>query len=967
MCQASRAKVCFSLSKTKNMKTTRIFFLVIAFFSYCIVLNAQTEGCNIQNPENLTWVQNLIDNQSCDCNQSLEYHCYNDQGIFILSPQQPNNCADYQTIVYDTEGGVLCTIGGFIGSTCEALPGIENSTLISQIWSCANNCICTAEYAPVCGSDGNTYSNACVANCAGVSWTDGPCASTCSCEELANKKWVMDLIANETSGCLEKVDLVTYEGNTAVLFDGLSDCNAWDYPDILYDCNGNTLCLWGEVLPEDFCTGPTTHIQNIWQYENGFSASCVGLTESFTICNGSSIEIGQDGFLGNTIYTWTPNSSLSCISCPNPIASPTESTIYQLKLFTTIGQTTEYLYYQVIVEEECTNIACDFSWELVETIGTNANPPSFYGIYNFTDNIFTDNICGWEWDFGNGNITTVADPSGISFLFEENNTTADPYNVCLTVTECGGESYTCCKELNPYDNGTNAICGITDVYSVPFLQPYLDNCNYEAIYSFVIDGTEYVYVVSDGICEHPGGLVSVIEDLGNILYDCEGNYICNVGGFTTIESQCSFIGIDVNPYVIPSNIIWQYKEPECICTTEYAPVCGVDGFTYSNECYAACEGVEVAYEGVCGAGPGFCGVENVSELPFLQSYIDDCFYNAIYSFVINGQEVIYVNATSSCTLEDGSVIFIADLGSALLDCQGNYICNDGGFTTPESQCSFQGYDIQPFLTPENIVWSADNTTELFLKANIYLQSAYSDDGLMKDDLRTKNVIPLEEPFTALPGFNHAGSGGGETIDKNLLDISGNNGIIDWVLIELHDDASNNLRTTSSALLQRDGDIVDTDGVSDVKLNAPEGNYRVSVKHRNHLGVTTKNALTFIEGVPTESDFNTIETFGQDALVELPNGKKALWGGSIGTDKIVFQGPDNTPNAIFFEVLLAPENTTATPNYIYKDAYNNTDLDMNGETIFQGINNDVNIAFFTVLMHPGNVNLAPNFIIYEQKP
>lgn len=105
-------------------------------------------------------------------------------------------------------------------------------------------------------------------------------------------------------------------------------------------------------------------------------------------------------------------------------------------------------------------------------------------------------------------------------------------------------------------------------------------------------------------------------------------------------------------------------------------------------------------------------------------------------------------------------------------------------------------------------------------------------GLMSDQLRQQNLIPLLDPY---------GLGACITNPSVLLDYA-ENSIVDWVTVTLFDMDQNPI-FTRSALLQRDGDVVEIDGVSPITFpDVSPANYYVSVGHRNHLNIMTKSLV-----------------------------------------------------------------------------------------------------------------------------
>lgn len=263
------------------------------------------------------------------------------------------------------------------------------------------------------------------------------------------------------------------------------------------------------------------------------------------------------------------------------------------------------------------------------------------------------------------------------------------------------------------------------------------------------------------------------------------------------------------------------------------------------------------------------------------------------------------------------------------------------------------------------------TRALKLSAKVLLQGPYSSgSGLMSDQLRQENLLPLSEPYSDLD-FAHAAGGGSEQTWQAVLDTAGNNAIVDWVLLELRDKNNpHSVLATRSALLQRDGDVVDVDGQSALDFHQLQpDDYFVAVRHRNHLSVCTAAALAFGLSNATTVDFTAASTatWGSNARANLGSGRWGLWAGNgNGDHKIVYAGAGTDVTPVSSKVLLDPDNGSFSPDF-NKPGYELADYNMDGKVVYTGADADVNKVSASVLMHPGNSASSPTLPVFEQLP
>jgi len=205
---------------------------------------------------------------------------------------------------------------------------------------------------------------------------------------------------------------------------------------------------------------------------------------------------------------------------------------------------------------------------------------------------------------------------------------------------------------------------------------------------------------------------------------------------------------------------------------------------------------------------------------------------------------------------------------------------------------------------------------------------------MRDDLRSAGLIPTTEPYTGL-GFTQAGGGGGETVSAARLAQTGKNAVVDWVLVELRDkNTPSQIVATRCALLERDGDVVGTDGYSRLQFNVAADNYYVAIRHRNHHGAMTfASALLNANEIALDFTSANATTWGGSARAVLANGQRALWSGNTLRDGVLkYTGQNNDRDPILQRV------GGAVPNASWA-GYHTTDVNMDGIVRYVGLEND----------------------------
>lgn len=225
--------------------------------------------------------------------------------------------------------------------------------------------------------------------------------------------------------------------------------------DLIFDVQGGATYQWSG--PNGFSdTSPFAHIFNSSLADSGryyvniiSAGGCSVMDSTDVVMIGVDVKLGNDTLIckgqsvqlsasGASSYEWTPHDGLSDPFISNPQATPLETTTYNLKVKNASG---------------CSNSG-QITVALRNVIAVKAIFASPDYLCRSADSaLFSDQSQGkiieWDWNFDNGNTSTLANPPMQYYTIANN---ADPYHVWLTVTDTAGCTDSAAHLLRIADN-----------------------------------------------------------------------------------------------------------------------------------------------------------------------------------------------------------------------------------------------------------------------------------------------------------------------------------------------------------------------------------------------------------------------------------------------------------------------------------------------------------------------------------
>ncbi|MEO8066880.1 MAG: choice-of-anchor B family protein [Flavobacteriales bacterium] len=283
--------------------------------------------------------------------------------------------------------------------------------------------------------------------------------------------------------------------------------------------------------------------------------------------------------------------------------------------------------------------------------------------------------------------------------------------------------------------------------------------------------------------------------------------------------------------------------------------------------------------------------------------------------------------------------------------------------TPNNAAGYNGaWGNYPYFASGSVIISDLNGGLFVVKPRLSLRSKVMLDGpydsntlLMHDSLRVRNMVPSTQPYTALglPPLNTPAVGG---LSPAVLAVTGNNALVDWVAVELRDPLSpTTVKARAIGVVQRDGDIVATDGTSPIQFSVAVNDYLIAVRHRTHLGamMATAQRVSISE---KSYDFTngSLALFGTNATKTI-GAVQVLWAGNAVNDvELKYTGTANDRDPI----LVAVGGTVPTATV---SGYLPTDVNMDGTVKYTGAVNDRD----RILVNVGGT--VPTTVRHEQLP